>query len=142
LEFEKIYGIEDFVLGSNIDDFENKYGLLKVKEVGYDEQFYEKYVLKIQGGTSEKSLMIEYLLTFHENLLVAYEFEVDVGTETQVYADLINKVLAENKNVDFIDGDNLRYWYSNKGDASCHKYIRLIRSAKGHQIKGGITNNS
>lgn len=141
LEFEKIYGIKDFTLGTDIGYFRSEHDLLKVKEVGHDEQSYEKYKLVIQDGNPKRGHIIEYLLTFHKGQLVAYQFKIDIGNETEIYTDLINTVLAGKKNADFINEGKLRHWYSTKGGNNCRKYIRLVRSANSYEIKGGITNS-
>lgn len=141
LEFQNILGIEDYRLNENLEYFERMEGFAGFKKVVGPNASYSKYSLKKEHENCKKNITLEYTLTFQHRRLLAYEFEINIGLNIEYYEDLIEQMIKNKKNQDFINGKELRYWYSNKTDSSCHRYIRLVREKKNYSIKGGISKN-
>ncbi|WP_409416825.1 hypothetical protein [Flavobacterium sp. PS2] len=139
LYFNEI-GIRDFTLGSNYAQFIKDSKSLKRK-------FKEESVYGIDIVTFNENIIllkekktIAFNLKFKDNILMAYDFEVNIGDFRKVpeFYDRILKSLDKNKN-NFIRGKSHSNMITNK---KCTKNFGLNTEKDGSYLYGGITYES
>ena len=135
--FFKEIGIRDFMLGLNYTQFVKDSKALRIKfnkETVYGIDivtFNENIILLKQKKT------IAFNLKFKDNILMAYDFEVNIGnfrTAPKFY-DRILKSLKQNKNT-FIRGKSHSNMVTNE---KCSKNFGLNTEKDGSYLYGGIS---
>lgn len=140
--FFKEIGIRDFLLGSNYEQF-----LIVMKQS--NTKFQKENVYGIDIVTFMESVIllkekktIGFNLKFKDDILMAYDFEINIGNfrEAPKFYNRIIKLLEKNKNKnDFIRGIS----HSNmKADKLCIKNFGLNTEKDGSYLYGGISYES
>ncbi|MFG4001434.1 hypothetical protein [Flavobacterium aquidurense] len=141
--FFKEIGVKDFILGSNYSQFIKdsksfKRKFNKESVYGIDVVTFNENIILLKGKKN-----IEYNLKFHDGLLMAYTFKINIGNfrKSPAYYDKIVILLEKNKDKNmFIKKGGYSFMQTTK---DCKKFFRLNSEDNETQaIYGGISYES